>query len=174
MENHDLEQSILILSRTRRNLSASAPSERNGSNFLDKALAKQISVRQSELDLNLQRCGSVIVRASTPDPREAPCGENCLEDDSVFEDNDPELNYPKTTPQTPENSISLRYVDTTAQSVPAIHPPLAEPQLERVRGQGTPVITRAPLVPWSPSRPKNPQISSHSIPALKDGSLLRQ
>ena len=70
MENQDLEQSILILSRTRRNLSASAPSESNGPNFLDKALAKQISVRQSELDLNLQRCGSVIVRASTPDPRE--------------------------------------------------------------------------------------------------------
>ena len=65
MENQDLEQSILILSRTRRNLSASASSESNGPNFLDKALAKQISVRQAELDLNLQRCGSVIVRAST-------------------------------------------------------------------------------------------------------------
>ena len=172
MENQDLEKSILILSRTRRNLSVSAPLESNGSCLLDKALAKQISVRQSELDFNLQRCGSVIVRASTPDPRETPCGENCLEDDSVFEDNNPELRCPKTTPQTPENSISLSYVDTTAQSVPGIHPPLAEPQLERVRGQGTPVITRAPLVPWSPSRLKNPQVSSQSIPTLKDGSLL--
>ena len=145
MENQDLEQSILILSRTRRNLSASAPPERSGPNFLDKALAKQISVRQSELDINLQRCGSVIVRASTPDPRDAPCDENCLED-SIFEASHQELSCPTTLSQTPENfSIpiqhSQRYLDTTV-------PPL--------RGLGTPVITRAPLVPWSPSRPINP------------------
>ena len=151
MENQDLEQSILILSRTRRNLSASAPSESSGPNFLDKALAKQISVRQAELDLNLQRCGSVIVRASTPDPREAPCGENCLEN-SVFED-PPELSCPTTLSQTSGNfsnplQNSLGYSDTTAPS----HPPLLEAQPEKVRGLGTPVITRAPLVPWSPSR----------------------
>ena len=154
MENQDLEQSILILSRTRRNLSASAPSESNGPNFLDKALAKQISVRQAELDLNLQRCGSVIVRASTPDPREAPCGENCLEN-SVFEDNPPELSCPTTLSQTSGNfsnplQNSLGYSDTTAPSHPP--PPLLEAQPEKVRGLGTPVITRAPLVPWSPPR----------------------
>ena len=152
MENQDLEQSILILSRTRRNLSASAPSESNGPNFLDKALAKQISVRQAELDLNLQRCGSVIVRASTPDLREAPCGENYLEN-SVFEDNHPELSCPTTISQTSGNFSNplqnfLGYSDTTAPS----HPPPIEVQPEKARGLGTPVITRAPLVPWSPSR----------------------
>ena len=155
MENQDLEQSILILSRTRRNLSASASSESNGPNFLDKALAKQISVRQAELDLNLQRCGSVIVRASTPDPREARCDENCLEN-SVFEDNHPELSCPTTLAQTSGNvsnplQNSLGYSDTTAPS----HPPPLE-----VRGLGTPVITRAPSVLWSPSRIQTNRISS--------------
>ena len=161
MENQDLEKSILILSRTRRNLSVSAPSESNGSCLLDKALAKQISVRQSELDLNLQRCGSVIVRASTPDPRDAPCDDNCLED-SIFEVSHQELSCPTTLSQTPEEfSIplqnSLSYQDTTAPSV---------------RGLRTPVITRAPLVPWSPSRPVDPQRSSQPPGTSRTGSLL--
>ena len=176
VENQSLEQSILILSRTRRNLSATAPSESSGHNFLDKALAKQISVRQAELDLNLQRCGSVIVRASTPDPREAPCGENCLED-SVFEDNHTDQSCPRTLSQTPENcSIPLQnpqgYLDTTTPSVPVRHPPLEETQPERVRGLETPVITRAPLVPWSPPRLENTQASSESAPASKPGALI--
>ena len=129
MENQNLEHSILILSRTRRNLSSTAPSESSGHNFLDKALAKQISVRQAELDLNLQRCGSVIVRASTPDPREAPCGDNCLED-SVFEDNHTEQSCPKTLSQTPESFLiplqnSLGYPDTTAPcTICACHTPI--------------------------------------------------
>ena len=159
VENQDLEQSILILSRTRRNLSASAPPERSGPNFLDKALAKQISVRQSELDLNLQRCGSVIVRASTPDPRDAPCDDNCLED-SIFEVSHQELSCPTTLSQTPEEfSIplqnSLSYQDTTAPSV---------------RGLRTPVITRAPLVPWSPSKPTDGHQCGRPVPRLRDRS----
>ena len=161
MENQDLEHSILILSRTRRNLSASANPERSGPNFLDKALAKQISVRQSELDLNLQRCGSVIVRASTPDPRGAPCDDNCLED-SVFEVSHQDQSCPTTLSQTPDSfSIpqqnSLSHQDTTAPSV---------------RGLRTPVITRAPLVPWSPSRPVDPQRSSQPPGTSRTGSLL--
>ena len=175
MENQNLEQSILILSRTRRNLSASAPSEGNGSNLLDKALAKQIFVRQAELDYNLQRCGSVIVRASTPDPRAPPCDENCLEN-SVFEENQ-EPTCPTTPSQIPEDfSIPLLNflgsLDTTVPPVPTTYPLLAPPQPEGARGVGTPVITRAPQVPWSPSRPKSPQLSSQPAPALKSGSLL--
>ena len=159
MENQDLEQSILILRRTRRNLSASAPPERSGPNFLDKALAKQIYVHQSELDINLQRCGSVIVRASTPDPSGAPCDDNCLEE-SVFEVSHQDQSCPTTQSQTPDSfSIplqnSLSYQDTTAPSV---------------RGLRTPVITRAPLVPWSPSRPVDPP--SQPTRTSRTGSLI--
>ena len=177
MENQHLEQSILILSRTRRNLSASASSERSGVNLLDKALAKQITVRQDELDSNLQaRCGSVIVRTSTPDPGAAPCEENCLEN-TVFDGNHSELICPTTPSQIPEDfSIPLQNflesLDITAPPVLTPRPLLAVSQPEGACGGGTPVITRAPLVPWSPPRPKSPQISSQSAPAIRSGSLL--
>ena len=116
------------------------------------------------------------MRASTPDPREAPCGENCLED-SVFEESHSDKSCPRTLSQTPESfSIPLQnplgYLDTTAPSVPVIHPPLEETQPERVRGLKTPVITRAPSVPWSPPRLENTQASSESAPASKPGALI--
>ena len=59
-----LNNSISILNRTRESLAASACLDSSG-HLLDKALAKQIAVRKSELDKLLPNSVSVIVRSST-------------------------------------------------------------------------------------------------------------
>ena len=175
--DRELESSILILSRTRRSLSASTCSDKNGLNLLDKALAKQITVRQAELDSNLQaRCRSVIVRTSTPDPEAPQCEESCLEN-QLFAEDCSNLNSPTTPSQIPEDFLIplqnfLSSLSTPSPPNPTPCPLLAITQPEGACGGGTPVINRAPLVPWSPPRPDNPQVTSHPTPVIKSGFLL--
>ena len=156
MENRSLEASLLILNRTRRSLSASSLSSGHGQGLLDRALAKQISTRQAELDCNLQRFRSVIARTSTPDPEAAQqCEESCLEN-QVFSENSVELISPTQIPE--DFSIPLQnFLDslsTTAPPPPGQLSLLGVPQPEGAQAGagGTPVITRGPRVPWSPPR----------------------
>ena len=177
VENRSLENSILILNRTRRCLSASSCSDRNGQSLLDKALAKQITARQVELDSNLHpRCKSVIVRTSTPDPEATECEDSCLEN-PAFSPGIASVPSPTTPSQIPEDfSIPLYNflgsLNVTTPHTPSPHLSLAVHQPEGACGGGTPVITRAPLVPWSPPRLREAQISSHPTPVIRPGALL--
>ena len=154
----------------------SSCSDSHGHSLLDKALARQISARQAELDSNLQaRCQSVIVRTSTPNPGVPECEESCLED-HVFPETISEQS-PITPSLIPEDfSIPLLNflgsLNTTTPHSPSPHTSLAAPQPEGACGGGTPVITRAPSVPWSPPRLRNLQISSQPTPVIKPGALL--
>ena len=140
-----LNNSISILNRTRESLAASACPDSSG-HLLDKALAKQISVRKSELDKLLPNSVSVIVRSSTPDP-ELSCEDNhqnCGQDSSelpIAEDFLLPLNnyLDCILNQTPDNPLQ----------VPPRHPILSV----NVNTPG--VITNniaAPREPWTPPR----------------------
>ena len=79
-------------------------------------------------DTYLQSCGLEVFRASTFDPRAAPCGENCLED-SFFEDSHPKPSCPTTLSylKTSENSNSpgifgIQQQQAKAQLSPSILP----------------------------------------------------
>ena len=136
VENRSLEASLLILNRTRRSLSASSLSSGHGQGLLDRALAKQISARQAELDCNLQRFRSVIARTSTPDPEAAQqCEESCLEN-QVFSENSVELISPTQIPE--DFSIPLQnFLDSLLLPLHLLasyhcweYPSLKEPKLE--------------------------------------------
>ena len=158
-----LNHSISVLNRTKRSLSASVSPDSQGQ-LLDKALAKQIAVRQAELDsLLLPRSVSVIVRSSTPDP-EATCEESCL-DNSVFPIANPTL--PHIAPQ--DSSVPLsNFLDSIEEGppLPPRHPVVLQPGGV---GGGTPVISRAPSVPWSPPRREDFRFTNQTS---KSGSLL--
>ena len=69
---------IRSLNQTRKSLSAEESFLEQPGQLLDKALAKQIAVREAELDslaAPSKKNVSVIVRCSTPDP-EAECSKN--------------------------------------------------------------------------------------------------
>ena len=74
--NEKIIKSISVLNRTRESLSASGCLSDSEGQLLEKALAKQLSIRKGELDSSIPNSISVIVRASTPNP-EAACEENC-------------------------------------------------------------------------------------------------
>ena len=143
-----LNRSISVLNRTKRSLSASVHPD-SQSQLLDKALAKQIAVRQAELDsLLLPRSVSVIVRSSTPDP-DATCEENCL-DNSVSPNTNPTI--PRIDPE--DSSLPLHnFLDSTGNQSEEGHPlPSRQPVVVQPGGvdRGTPVISRGPSIPWSP------------------------
>ena len=127
-----MEASLSILNRTRRSLSASSLSSGHGQGLLDRALAKQISARQAELDCNLQRFRSVIARTSTPDPEAAQqCEESCLEN-QVFSENSIELISPTQIPEDfsiPRQNF-LGSLSTTAPPPPGQPSLLGVPQPE--------------------------------------------
>ena len=71
-----VEKALRSLNQTRKSLSAEDSYLEQPGQLLDKALAKQIAVREAELDSlaapSNKKNVSVIVRCSTPDP-EATC-----------------------------------------------------------------------------------------------------
>ena len=70
-----VEKALRSLNQTRKSLSAEDSYLEQPGQLLDKALAKQIAVREAELDslaAPSKKNVSVIVRCSTPDP-EATC-----------------------------------------------------------------------------------------------------
>ena len=128
------------LTNTRESLSANASLLEQSGQLLDKALAKQIAIRESELDSSgksIKKNVSVIVRCSTPDPS-AECPEN-----------NPESHFPISTPRkVPEDfSLPLNYLlksfddNLETPPIPPRHPRCTPP-----------VHPAAPEVPWSPSR----------------------
>ena len=148
----EASSSILILRRTRRSLSASACPANSKSQLLDNALARQIAVRQAELDSLLPRSVSVIVRSSTPDP-EASCeNEGCL-DRSVFRSTNS-----NPWPLVPEDyKLPLHHFLNSIQTYSPHHQPHSpDHQAGHLAGGAaggrTPVIQKAPTVPWSPTR----------------------
>ena len=75
---HKVEKALRTLNQTRKSLSAEDSFLEQPGQLLDKALAKQIAVREAELDslsAPNKKNVSVIVRCSTPDP-EATCSKN--------------------------------------------------------------------------------------------------
>ena len=158
-----LNNSISILNRTRESLAASACLDSSG-HLLDKALAKQIAVRKSELDKLLPNSVSVIVRSSSPDP-ELSCEDNhqnCGQDSSelpIAEDFLLPLN----------NYLDCILNQTPDQppQVPARHPILS------VNTSG--VITNniaAPKEPWTPPRNSPCLVQPVSINRGSRGHLL--
>ena len=128
-----VEKSIEVLERTRRSLSASGGSIDSKCQLLDKALVKQISLRQSELN-QLPNAVPVIIRTSTPDP-DVRC-----EDDSLG-GSGPK----KPWPSLPEDYLHpSRSFFESLNNTPQILPVLKSPR------KPTPVIQKAPNVPWSP------------------------
>ena len=125
---------------TKESLSANTPLLEQSGQLLDKALAKQIAIREAELDSpgkSIKKNVSVIVRCSTPDPS-AECPEN-----------NPESHFPISTPRkVPEDfSLPLNYLlksfddNLETPPIPPRHPICVPP-----------VHPSAPEVPWSPSR----------------------
>ena len=64
----EASRALSALRRTRRSLNTSACSVQGRSQLLDSALARQIAVRQADLNSLLPTTVSVIVRSYTPDP----------------------------------------------------------------------------------------------------------
>ena len=134
------EQAIEVLERTRRSLTTSGGSIDSKCQLLDKALVKQIRFRQAELDqaANLPNTVPVINRTSTPDP-DVRREEDCLGGLGSRHNKENPL------PILPEDySLPFRSFFELLNNTPQILPhskSLAVP---------TPVIQRAPNVPWSP------------------------
>ena len=156
-----LNNSISILNRTRESLAASACPDSSG-HLLDKALAKQISVRKSELDKLLPNSVSVIVRSSTPDP-ELSCEDNhqnCVQDSS-------ELPEDFLLPLNNYLDCILNQTPDQPTQVPPRHPILS------VNTPG--VITNniaAPREPWTPPRKSPCLVQPVSINRGPRGHLL--
>ena len=134
------EQAIEVLERTRRSLTTSGGSTDSKCQLLDKALVKQIRFRQAELDqaVNLPNPVPVITRTSTPDP-DVRCEEDCLGGFGSRHIKE------KPLPILPEDySLPFRSFFESLNNTPQILP------LSRSPAIPTPVIQRAPNVPWSP------------------------
>ena len=139
----EASQAISALKRTKRSLSISNCSVTSRSQLLDSALSRQIAVRQADLDSLLPTPTSVIVRSSTPDPGSS-CNyqEECL-DSTVFRSSNPNLLQQET----------LHSFNSQSQDQSHLHSPHQGAHLTGgAVGVGTPVICRAPTVPWSPPR----------------------
>ena len=140
-EASKLEKVLRSLNQTRKSLSAEDSYLEQPGQLLDKALAKQIAVREAELDSLAAQSNkknvSVIVRYWTPDP-EATCTKKTLA--SHFPD-------PNKVPE--DFSISLNYFLESTQDLEA--PPL--PPRHTVLLNNSPLAhPTAPEVPWTPPR----------------------
>ena len=142
-EKEKVIQSISVLNRTRESLADDSCRDKPGQ-LLDKALAKQIKIREIELDSLTKNTPvvnnnvSVIVRSSTPDPT-ALCR------------NHQEPHFPPLTPQAvPEDhSIPLNYflrsIPNPGQPHLPLPPPIQQPE-------NLSLNSSAPQVPWTPQR----------------------
>ena len=142
-EKEKVIQSISVLNRTRESLADDSCRDKPGQ-LLDKALAKQIKIREIELDSLTENTPvvnnnvSVIVRSSTPDPT-ALCR------------NHQEPHFPPLTPQAvPEDhSIPLNYFLRSIQNPEQPHLPLPPPIQQP---ENFSLNSSAPQVPWTPQR----------------------
>ena len=143
---------ISALNRTRESLSASDTCPDRSGHLLEQALAKQIAIREAELDsFSLPKKNvSVIVRCSTPDP------------DVECRDNNPHSHFPALTPQAVpvDRSLPLNYLlhslDNPVQPpLPPRHP-VPHPAGAGCAG-GAPLNSSAPTVPWTPPRRPPPE-----------------
>ena len=136
-------RSISVLNRTRESLADESCLDKPGQ-LLDKALAKQIKVREAELDSLAKNTPivnnnvSVIVRSSTPDPN-APCR------------NHQEPHFHPLTPQAvPEDhSLPLNYFLRSLQDPEEPQLPPTHPIQQQ---EGASLNFSAPQVPWTPPR----------------------
>ena len=136
-------RSISVLNRTRESLADESCLDKPGQ-LLDKALAKQIKVREAELDSLAKNTPlvnnnvSVIVRSSTPDPN-APCR------------NQQEPHFHPLTPQAvPEDhSLPLNYFLRSLQDPEEPQLPPTHPIQQQ---EGASLNFSAPQVPWTPPR----------------------
>ena len=141
-EKEKVIQSISALNRTRESLADDSCRDKPGQ-LLDKALAKQIKIRETELDSLTKNTPvvnnnvSVIVRSSTPDPT-ALCR------------NHQESHFPPLTPQAvPEDhSLPLNYFLRSIQDPEQPpHLPLTRPIQQ---SDSFSPNSSAPQVPWTP------------------------
>ena len=135
-----VEKALRSLNQTRKSLSAEDSYLEQPGQLLDKALAKQIAVREAELDslaATNKKNVSVIVRCSTPDP-EATCSKN-----------NPTSHFPDQDKVPEDFSIPLNYFLESSED--PVAPPL--PPRHPVFPNKTPrVHPTAPEVPWTPPR----------------------
>ena len=129
------------LNQTRKSLSAEDSYLEQPGQLLDKALAKQIAVREAELDSLAAPSNKknifVIVRCWTPDP-EATCTKKT-----------PASHFPDPDKVPEDFSISLNYFLESTQDLEA--PPL--PPRHTVLLNNSPLAhPTAPEVPWTPPR----------------------
>ena len=130
------------LNQTRESLSVEESFLEQPGQLLDKALTKQIAIREAELDSLVapkKKNVSVIVRCSTPDP-ETKCSKD-----------NPASHFPDPDKVPEDFSFPLNYFLESSENLE--NPPL-------------PPHHPAPGVPWTPPR------LSHSVRALGETSLL--
>ena len=135
-----VEKALRSLNQTRKSLSAEDSFLEQPGQLLDKALAKQIAVREAELDslsAPSKKNVSVIVRCSTPDP-EATCSKN-----------NPTSHFPDPDKVPEDFSIPLNYFLESSED--PVVPPLP-PRLPVFRNNSPHVHPTAPEVPWTPPR----------------------
>ena len=154
-EKEKVIQSISVLNRTRESLADDSCRDKPGQ-LLDKALAKQIKIREIELDSLTKNTPvvnnnvSVIVRSSTPDPT-ALCR------------NHQESHFPPLTPQAvPEDhSLPLNYF---LRSIHDLEQPPHLPLLRPIQQpESDSPNSSAPQVPWNRRR----KIQCFSMPIPK-------
>ena len=140
-----VEKVLRTLNQTRKSLSAEDSFLEQPGQLLDKALAKQIAVREAELDslsAPSKKNVSVIVRCSTPDPEAACSKANTA---SHFPDPD----------KVPEDFLlPLNYLFESFEGSGSGAPPLP------------PRHPTAPDVPWTPPR------RCHDVKGHSESSLL--
>ena len=128
-----VEKLIEVLERTRRSLSTSGGSIDSKCQLLDKALVKQIGLRQSELN-QLPNAVPVIIRTSTPDP-DVRC-----EDDSLG----------GSGPKKPWPSLPKDYLHPSRSFFESLNNTPQILPVSKSQIKPTSVIQKAPNVPWSP------------------------
>ena len=150
---------LSILNRTRDSLSSSALCPKNGQT-LDRALAKQINIRRSELDSLLPNNISVIVRSSTPNPE--VCEGNCLTP-----------SFQTFAP--PEESSQAGQANADNLLPPSHRHPVivrAGQELAGVGGELSAIRNHslAPSIPWSPTRAFSDSVFESQSPSRTDSA----
>ena len=142
------------LNQTRVSLSAEDSFLEQPGQLLDKALAKQIARRESELDsltAPTKNNVSVIVRCSTPDP-EASCSKT-----------NPASHFPNEVPEDfsiPLNYLIESFADCVTPPLPPRHPVYPNNTLT--------VHPTGPQDPWTPPR-RSQSVGSRGETSLLEG-----
>ena len=151
-------RSISVLNRTRESLSASGCISDSEGQLLEKALAKQLTVRRAELISSTQSFdASVIVRTSTPLP-EASCKESCSRRFFSAPARSPNPNPSFFAPEDHDLPLRTLLQDLHSQSCMDYQPHGDPAFVHEVEGDFLDVTESlinsplAPTVPWSPAR----------------------